>query len=423
MGMTLTEKIKSNRFLRNVFLFLAVLGPGIVTGSVDNDAGGITTYSVAGASYGYTLLWTLIPSFVLLLVVQEMNARMGVVTGKGLADLIRENFSIKVTFVMFLGLVIANIGNTATEFAGVAGSLMVFGVSKYISVPIVAVFVWLLVTKGNYRTAERIFLFFSFCLLSYIISAVLAKPEWGKIGTSLVRPELRFDVPYLSMVLGIVGTTVAPWMQFYMQSAVIEKGIKVENYKFAVWDVVIGCVATVVVAFFIMVACAATLNVNGVVITEAKDAAMALTPFAGSFASQLFAFGLFVASVFSATILPLATAFFACEAFGFEAGINKKIREAPQFYALFGFIMTISVLIILIPGAPLIGITIWSQVLNAVLLPVVLISMIKMVNNKKIMGTHVNNSFQNGVGWASTIILLILTASLLVSQVIGIAKK
>jgi len=416
--MTLKERLKNNRFLRNMFVFLAVLGPGIITGSVDNDAGGITTYSVAGASYGYQLLWTLLPSFILLLVVQEMNARMGVVTGKGLADLIRENFSIKVTAVIFLGLVIANIGNTATEFAGVAGSLMVFGVSKYISVPIVAVGVWVLVTKGNYRTAERIFLFFSFCLLSYIISAVLAKPDWAKVGQSLVRPAMHFDVPYLSMVLGIVGTTVAPWMQFYMQSAVIEKGIRVENYKFAVWDVVIGCVATVVVAFFIMVACAATLNVNGVVITEAKDAAMALTPFAGAFASQLFAFGLFVASVFSATILPLATAFFVCEAFGFEAGINKRIGEAPQFYALFGFIMVISILIILIPGAPLIGITIWSQVLNAVLLPVVLVSMIRMVNNKKIMGTHVNNAVQNAVGWASTVILIILTGALLVSQAV-----
>jgi Mn2+/Fe2+ NRAMP family transporter len=418
--MTLKERLKTNRFLRNVLLFLAVLGPGIITGSVDNDAGGITTYSVAGAAYGYRLLWTLLPSFILLLVVQEMNARMGVVTGKGLADLIRENFSIKVTAVVFLGLVITNIGNTATEFAGVAGSLMVFGVSKYMSVPIVAVGVWVLVTKGNYRSVERIFLFFSFCLLSYIVSAVLAKPDWAKVGQSFVRPGIRFDVPYLSMVLGIVGTTVAPWMQFYMQSAVIEKGIRIEKYKFAVWDVVIGCVATVVVAFFIMVACAATLNVNGVVINEAKDAAMALTPFAGAFASQLFAFGLFVASVFSATILPLATAFFVCEAFGFEAGINKRIREAPQFYALFGFIMIISILIILIPGAPLIGITIWSQVLNAVLLPVVLVSMIRMVNNKKIMGDHVNNALQNTVGWASTIVLIVLTVALLVSQVVAV---
>ncbi len=421
--MTLVEKIKNHPRLRSFLLFLAILGPGIITGSVDNDAGGITTYSVAGASYGYHLIWTLIPSFILLLVVQEMNARMGTVTGKGLADLIRENFGIKITFIMFLGLVIADIGNTATEFAGVAGSMMIFGVSKYLSVPLVAVGVWLLVSKGNYRTAERIFLFFSFCLLSYIVSAVLAKPDWGKIAASLVRPQMHFDVRYLSMVLGIVGTTIAPWMQFYMQSAVIEKGIKIENYKYALWDVIVGCTATVVVAFFIMVACAATLNVNGVVIHEAKDAAMSLQPFAGHLAAQLFAFGLFIASVFSATILPLATAFYVCEAFGFEAGINKKIREAPQFYALFGFIMGIAVLIILIPGAPLIGITIWSQVLNAMMLPIVLISMIKMVNNRKIMGTHVNNRFQNAVGWTSTAVLLALTATLLVSQLVGLIKK
>jgi Mn2+/Fe2+ NRAMP family transporter len=421
--MTLVEKIKSNRTVRNILLFLAVLGPGIITGSVDNDAGGITTYSVAGASYGYHLLWTLIPSFILLLVVQEMNARMGAVTGKGLADLIREHFGLKITFVIFLGLVIANIGNTATEFAGVAGSMMTLGVSKYISVPIVAVGVWLLVTKGNYRTAERIFLFFSFCLLSYIVSAVLAKPDWSAIGESLVQPRMQFDVPYLSMVLGIVGTTVAPWMQFYMQSAVIEKGIKIENYRYAVWDVVIGCVATVVVAFFIMVSCAATLNVKGVVIHQAKDAAMALQPLAGSLAAQLFAFGLFVASVFSAAILPLATAFFVCEAFGFEAGINKKIREAPQFYTLFALVMGLAVLIILIPGAPLIGITIWSQVLNAVLLPVVLVSMIRMVNDKKIMGPHVNNAVQNVVGWTSTAVLLGLTAMLLLSQIVGVIGR
>jgi NRAMP (natural resistance-associated macrophage protein)-like metal ion transporter len=419
-AMKLADRLKGSRFLRNLFLFLAVLGPGIVTGSVDNDAGGITTYSVAGASYGYHLLWTLLPSFIILLVVQEMNARMGTVTGKGLADLIRENFGVRVTAAIFIGLVIADIGNTATEFAGVAGSLMVFGVSKYISVPIVAVVVWLLVTKGNYRTAERIFLFFSFCLLSYIVSAVLAKPDWEQIATSLVKPQMQFDVKYLSMVLGIVGTTIAPWMQFYMQSAVIEKGIKIENYKFAVWDVVVGCTATVVVAFFIMVACAATLHVNGVAINEAKDAAMSLRPFAGHLAAQLFAFGLFIASVFSATILPLATAFYVCEAFGFEAGINKRIREAPQFYALFGFIMTISVLIILIPGAPLIGITIWTQVLNGVLLPIVLISMIRLVNNKKIMGGHTNRALQNAIGWSTTVFLIVLTIALLVSQVVQV---
>jgi Mn2+/Fe2+ NRAMP family transporter len=414
--MKLVAKIKENSRIRTFLLFLAVLGPGIVTGSVDNDAGGITTYSVAGARYGYRLLWTLIPSFIILVVVQEMNARMGIVTGKGLADLIRENFGVKITFIIFVGLVAADIGNTATEFAGVAGSLMIFGVSKYISVPLVAVGVWLLVTKGNYKTAERIFLFFSFCLLSYIISAILAKPDWHEIGRAFIKPEMHFDAKYLSMVLGIVGTTIAPWMQFYMQSAVIEKRIKVEEYKYALWDVIVGCTATVVVAFFIMVACAATLNKNGLAIEEAKDAAVALKPFAGVLASQLFAFGLFIASVFSATILPLATAFYVCEAFGFEAGINKKINEAPQFYALFGFIMTVAVLIILIPGAPLISISLWSQVVNAMLLPIVLFSMIRMVNKKKIMGDHVNNKFQNAVGWLSTIILIILTAILIVDQ-------
>jgi Mn2+/Fe2+ NRAMP family transporter len=410
-------KLKENSLLRNLLIFAAILGPGIITGSVDNDAGGITTYSVAGAVYGYTLLWTLIPSFVVLLVVQEMNARMGIVTGKGLADLIRENFGVKVTFFIFLGLVAADIGNTATEFAGVAGSMSVFGISKYVSVPLAAVAVWILVVKGDYRIAERIFLFFSVCLLSYIVSAVMAKPDWHSIGNGFFQPTMHFDKDYLSMVLGIVGTTVAPWMQFYMQSAVIEKRIKIEEYKYTLWDVVIGCVATVVVAFFIIVACAATLHKNNIVINEAKDAAMALKPFAGALASQVFAFGLFVASIFSATILPLATAFYVCEAFGFEAGINKKINEAPQFYILFTSIMAIAVGIILLPNAPLISITIWSQVINAVLLPVVIISMIIMVNNTKIMGRYTNNRFQNAVGWTTTVVLLILTALLIISPV------
>jgi NRAMP (natural resistance-associated macrophage protein)-like metal ion transporter len=403
---------------RNLLIFLAVLGPGIITGSVDNDAGGITTYSVAGASYGYTLLWTLIPAFIILMVVQEMNARMGVVTGKGLADLIRENFGIKITFFIFLGLVAADIGNTATEFAGVAGSMAIFGVSKYISVPLAAIAVWFLVVKGNYKIAERIFLLFSFCLLSYIVSALLAKPEWHQIGAAFLRPAMHVNKEYLSMVLGIIGTTIAPWMQFYMQSAVMEKGIKVEEYKFVFWDVIIGCTATIVVAFFIIVACAATLHANGITINEAKDAAVSLKPFAGIFASQLFAFGLFVASIFSATILPLATAFYVCEAFGFEAGINKKLKEAPQFYTLFTSIILISIGIILMPNAPLIAITIWTQVINAMLLPVVLISMILMVNNKRLMGQYTNNRFQNAVGWSTTVTLIALTVMLVLPSVI-----
>ena len=413
------EKLIKPTFWKTLILFAGILGPGIVTGSVDNDAGGITTYSVAGALFGYKLLWTLIPSFIVLAVVQEMNARMGVVTGKGLADLIRENFGVKITFLIFLGLLVTNIGNTATEFAGVAGSMSIFGVSKYVSVPIAAIAVWMLVVKGNYRTSERIFLLFSFCLLSYIVSAILAKPDWSQVVSGLTKPSIAFDKGYLSMVLGIVGTTVAPWMQFYMQSAIIEKGLKIEEYKFVIWDVIIGCVATVVVAFFIIIACAATLNVNGVVINEAKDAAVALKPFAGVFASQLFAFGLLVASIFSATILPLATAFCVCEAFGFEAGINKKLSEAPQFYTLFTSIMIISIFIILLPNAPLIAITIWSQVLNAALLPAVLISMILMINNKRIMGKYINNKFQNIVGWSTTIILIVLTVMLVLSPLVA----
>jgi len=405
-------------FWASLIVFLSILGPGIVTGSVDNDAGGITTYSVAGANYGYHLLWTLFPAFIVLFVVQEMNARMGVVTGKGLADLIRENFGVKITFFIFVGLLIADIGNTATEFAGIAGSLQVFGVSKYISVPICAALVWILVVKGDYKTSEKIFLVFSVFLLSYVISAIMAKPDWQEIGTAIIKPKLEMNENYIAMVIGIVGTTIAPWMQFYMQSAVIEKGLRVKHYKFLVADVFIGSILTVVVAFFIMVACGATLNKNGVVIAEAKDAAVALKPFAGALASQVFSFGLFIASIFSAIILPLATAFYVCEAFGFEAGIDKKLKEAPAFYALFATIITISAGIILIPNAPLINITIWSQVLNGILLPVVLICMMLIVNNKEIMKEHVNGKAANIIGWGTIIVLITLTAILTLLPVV-----
>ena len=399
-------------FWASLIVFLSILGPGIVTGSVDNDAGGITTYSVAGAMYGYHLLWTLFPAFIVLFVVQEMNARMGVVTGKGLADLIRENFGVKITFFIFVGLLIADIGNTATEFAGIAGSLQVFGVTKYLSVPICAFLVWILVVKGDYKTSEKIFLVFSVFLLSYVISALMAKPDWHEIGAAIIKPKLEMNENYIAMVIGIIGTTIAPWMQFYMQSAVIEKGLRVKHYKFLVADVFIGSILTVVVAFFIMVACGATLNKNGITIGEAKDAATALKPFAGALASQVFSFGLFIASIFSAIILPLATAFYVCEAFGFEAGIDKKLKEAPAFYALFATIIVISAGIILIPNAPLISITIWSQVLNGILLPVVLICMMLIVNNKEIMKEHVNGRTANIIGWLTIIVLITLTAIL-----------
>jgi NRAMP (natural resistance-associated macrophage protein)-like metal ion transporter len=415
--MGLVQKMKEKPMFRNMLIFLSVLGPGIITGSVDNDAGGITTYSVAGANYGYKLLWTLLPSFIALLTVQEMNARMGIVTGKGLADLIRENFGVRVTFYIFVLLLIADIGNTATEFAGVAGSMMVFNIDKNISVPLAAIAVWVLVVKGNYKISEKIFLLFSVFLLSYIVSAILAKPNWGEIGKAMLAPTVQWDTPYITTVLGLVGTTVAPWMQFYMQSSVIEKGIKIADYKYTVWDVVVGCVITVVVAFFIIVSCAATLHVNNIQINEAKDAAMSLKPFAGALASQVFAFGLFVASVFSAAILPLATAFFICEAFGFEAGIDKKFSDAPQFYLLFTLTMLIAVGIILLPNAPLIAITIWTQVLNAILLPVVLICMMVIINKPEIMGEYTNKRYQNVIGWTTSIVLIVLSTVLLVSGV------
>lgn len=416
--MGIFKRIKDNPAIRNLLIFFSIVGPGVITGSVDNDAGGITTYSVAGAIYGYRLLWTLIPSFIALLTVQEMNARMGIVTGKGLADLIRENFGVKITFYIFVFLLVADIGNTATEFAGVAGSMNVLGVSKYVSVPIAAVLVWILVVKGNYKISEKIFLIFSVFLFSYVISAVLAKPDWSTIGKAIITPTIQWDNSYISMVLGLVGTTVAPWMQFYMQSSVIEKGLTIGDYKFTLWDVVLGCIATIVVAFFIIVSCAATLHVNGIHIEEAKDAAMALRPLAGAIASQLFAFGLFVASVFSATILPLATAYYVCEAFGFEAGIDKKFTEAPQFFTLFTSIILIGIGIILLPNAPLITITIWTQVLNAILLPVVLICMMIIVNKTEIMEEYTNNRVQNIIGWTTSIILIMLSAILLLSGTI-----
>jgi Mn2+/Fe2+ NRAMP family transporter len=413
------SKFSAGKIFKQIAIFFAIIGPGIITGSVDNDAGGITVYSVAGAEYGYGLIWTLIPSFIVLVVIQEMNARMGIVTGKGLSDLIRENVGMKITFFIFIGLLISNIGNTTTEFAGVAGSMDIFGVSKYISVPVVAIMVWFLVVKGTYKTAERIFLIFSVSLLTYVISALMSKPHWGEIGTAIIHPGRSVNMGSLAIIIALVGTTIAPWMQFYMQSSVIEKGLKMKHYRFTLIDITVGCVATIVVAFFIMVACGSTLFPNGIKINEATDAALSLKPLAGALASQVFAFGLFVASVFSATILPLATSFYVCEAFGFETGLDKKWDEAKEFYSLYTGILIISALIILIPNAPLIKISVWSQVLNGILLPVVLVLMILLINNRKIMGSYVNNLTQNIIGWGTVIILTVLSLILLVTPLFG----
>ena len=403
---------------RKILVFLSVLGPGIITANVDNDAGGIATYSVAGAHFGYTLLWTLIPITVALIVVQEMVARMGVVTGKTLADLIRENFGVRATFFLMLSLLLADMGNTVAEFAGWASAMEIFGVSKYVSVPIGAVAVWLLVVKGTYRFVERIFLVACTVFLTYVVSAYLVHPPWGQIMLDTVRPTFSFKVPYLMMLIGVVGTTIAPWMQFYLQSAVVEKNIKVEHYEASRMDVIVGCFMTDIVAFFIIVACAATLYVNGIRITDAKDAAVALAPLAGKHASILFAIGLANASLFAASILPLATAYYVCEGMGWESGIDKNFKTAPQFMWLYTGIIAIGALIILVPNAPLIPIMLISQVVNGVMLPFVLIFMLLLINNKDIMGDFTNSKAFDIISWATVVIMIVLTLALVVTSVL-----
>ena len=401
---------------RKILVFLSVLGPGIITANVDNDAGGIATYSVAGAHFGYSLLWTLIPITIALIVVQEMVARMGVVTGKTLADLIRENFGVKATFFLMLSLLLADMGNTVAEFAGWASSMEIFGVSKYVSVPIGAFAVWLLVVKGTYRFVERIFLIACTVFLTYVVSAYLVHPPWGQIMLETVKPSFDFKVPYLLMLIGIVGTTIAPWMQFYLQSAVVEKNIKVENYGASRMDVIVGCFMTDAIAFFIIVSCAATMYAGGIRITDAKDAAVALAPLAGRYASILFAIGLANASLFAASILPLATAYYVCEGMGWESGVDKNFKTAPQFMWLYTGIIAIGALIILIPNAPLIPIMLISQVVNGVMLPFVLIFMLLLINNKGIMGDFTNSKTFNIIAWATVVIMIVLTLVLVVTS-------
>lgn len=401
---------------RKILVFLSVLGPGIITANVDNDAGGIATYSVAGAHFGYSLLWTLIPITIALVVVQEMVARMGVVTGKTLADLIRENFGVRATFFLMLSLLLADMGNTVAEFAGWASAMEIFGVSKYLSVPIGAFAVWLLVVKGTYRVVERIFLIACTVYFTYAVSAYLVHPPWGQIILDTVKPSFDFQASYLMMLIGVVGTTIAPWMQFYLQSAVVEKNIKIDNYGASRMDVIVGCFMTDIVAFFIIVACAATMFVNGIRITDAKDAAVSLAPLAGKYASVLFAIGLANASLFAASILPLATAYYVCEGMGWESGVDKNFKTAPQFMWLYTGIIVIGAIIILIPNAPLIPIMLLSQVVNGVMLPPVLIFMLLLINNKEIMGEHTNSKAFDIIAWTTVVIMIVLTLILVVTS-------
>lgn len=402
------------RRLRNhLLVFWAVIGPGFITAMVDNDAGGIFTYSQAGAKYGYLPLWTLLPITILLVVTQEMCSRMGAVTGKGLSDLIREEYGLRTTFIMMAALVAANLTNVMANFAGVASSLELFHISRYISVPLAGAAVWLLIVKGNYDRVEKVFLGATALYVCYIVSGFLVKPDWREAAIYSVKPVLLFDPGYITMLIGMVGTSVAPWMQFYLQAAVVEKGITAKDYKESRLEVIVGCVAMSVIAFFIIVACAGAIHAGGPRdIKDATDAALGLKPL-GQYAYLLFCAGLFNASLFAACILPLSTSYTVCEGLGFESGVNRKFNEAPIFYWLFTGLIVLGGGVILVPGFPLVRMILASQVINGILLPVVLIFMILLVNKERLMKKWRNNLFYNTVGWTSVIVLIGLTFALL----------
>jgi NRAMP (natural resistance-associated macrophage protein)-like metal ion transporter len=401
------------RWKGRTLLILAVVGPGIITANVDNDAGGILTYSQAGAQYGLLLLWTMIPITLALIVVQEMSARMGAVTGKGLSDLIREEFGLRITFLMMLGILITNFGNVVTEFIGIATSLELFGLPRLYTVPVCGVIVWLIVVKGQYKTVEKVFLAASFFYITYIFAGAMAHPQWKDAAIATFKPPaLRAfrEQAYLFMVIGVVGTTIAPWMQFYLQSSIVEKGVTVRGIKASRWDVIAGCIFTDIVAWFIIVACAATLYLHGYRdIKYAADAAQALKPLAGQYAYILFAVGLFNASLFAASILPLSTAYTVCEGLGFESGVDKRFGEAPFFYWLYTLLIVAGGAVLLIPRLPLVKIAVLSQVVNGVVLPFVLIFMLLLINKKELMGKYVNTRLFNAVAWVTTVVMIGLT--------------
>jgi len=411
---------------RRILLFLSVVGPGIITANADNDVGGILTYSQAGAQFGYGLLWLLVPITVALVVTQEMCARMGAVTGKGLADLIRENFGVKLTFWVLLTFVICDLGNTATEFAGVASAAPIFarfggfvdaGVLKVVMVIAAAALVFATVTRGNYKIVERIFFVFCTIYLAYVVSGIIVRPDWHDVLHQTVFPHFSASTAYVLMIVAVIGTTISPWMQFYIQAAVVEKGIREEEYPASRVDVISGAVFTDFIAYFIIVACAATIYVHNlhvpaasqIQVNDAGDVAVALQPLAGKFASLLFALGLLNAAIFTASILPLSTAYYVCEAFGFERGLDHRFSEARAFYGLYLGLIVFGAGIVIVPGAPLLAIVFYSQVLNGVLLPVVLVLMLLLINNKRLMGSWTNGPAFNVIAWATVAIVAVLT--------------
>jgi Mn2+/Fe2+ NRAMP family transporter len=419
------QQVKARRpnLIRMLLLFLAIVGPGMITANIDNDAGGIATYSLAGSQFGYGFLWLIVVITVALVVVQEMCIRLGVVTGKGLADLIRERFGVRITLVIMILLLFTNLFTTVAEFAGVAASADVFHLSRSIAVGLAAIFVALLVLRGNYKVVEKVFLFACLVYFTYIVSGLLAKPDWPDVFRATLVPRLSWTSAYLAMFIGVIGTTIAPWMQFYIQSSVVEKGVKPKELRYSQTDVVLGSLVTDIVAYFIIVACGATLFVHHVVVADAGQAAQALEPLAGPFASALFAIGLLNASLFAASVLPLSTASAVCEAFGFESGVNKQFNEAPIFFGLYLAIILFGALPVLLPNSPLLTIIFWSQVVSGMLLPVVIIAMLLLVNDKALMGEHVNGHVFNAVAWVTAIGLILATLAYLVITVFQIGSS
>ena len=395
---------------RRVALFFAVIGPGIITSNVDNDAGGIATYTQAGSAYGYTLLWSLIPMTIALYVTEEMCARLGVITGKGLSDLIREEFGFRSTFfVMVVGFLV-DLGNVVAEFAGVAAAAQIFGISKYVAVPIAAALVWILVLKGNYRQVEIVFLVACVFYLTYLFSALLSHPDWILAARMTFIPSIHFDTGYLITLTALVGTTIAPWQFFYLQAGFVEKKVGPRQYPQAKLDVLFGSISCMVIVFFIIICTASTLNRTGLTsINDAAEAAKALIPLAGKWAGLTFAFGLLNASLFAATILPLSTAHVICEGLGFEAGLDHKFKEAPAFYWLYTILIVVGGGIVLLPNAPLWKIFIFSQVGNGIWLPIVVIFILLLINRKDLMGEHTNTVLFNVVAWGTAVAMIILT--------------
>ncbi len=408
-------------FVVKILVLLSIVGPGLITANIDNDAGGIATYSLAGAQTGFRLLWVLLPITVALIMVQEMSARMGIVSGKGLADLIREKFGLKVTFYSLFFLIFADLGNTMAEFAGIASAGEIFGISKYLSVPICSIFVWLLVLKGDYKIVERVFLAGCTVYLAYIVSGFMVGPDWLEVTKAVFTPDVTdISIKDMPIVVGLIGTSITPWMQFYIQSAVVEKGISIKHLWHSKVDVIVGCIFMVTVTIFIIICCAVTIHHAGVTIYDAKDAAVALEPLAGKYSSILFGIGLFNASIFAAALLPLATSYYVCEGMGWESGVDKTFKEAPNFFSIFTALIVIGAAMVLIPGINLFNILIWSQIINGILIPIILLFIINLCNDPDIMGEYTNTPMYNFFSYGIVTLMIIVNLALIYFE--GIKK-